>query len=169
MIDDAPTAAESEDEFEVIAPPNALMGKVRVEADGNAVDLIARADAAIANQSEFYLNRAREELDGLCAAYDHAMDDPAERAGALDRMFGIAHNMKGQGGSFGYDLVTSIGSSLCECLRGREAATDEIMRVIKAHIDGLAVVFEHDLKGDGGALGQRLADRLRGLVTANIT
>jgi len=106
-------------------------------------------------------------VDGLRTAFDHAMNQPAERSGALGRLFGIAHNMKGQGGSFGYDLITSIGSSLCECLRGREAATDELMRVIKAHIDGLAVVFEHDLKGDGGELGQRLAERLRGLVAAD--
>jgi hypothetical protein len=169
MNDDAPSAVEGEEEFEVevIAPPNALMGKVRVEADGDAADLITRADAAVANQSEFYLNRARGEVDGLRTAFDHAMNQPAERSGALGRMFGIAHNMKGQGGSFGYDLITSIGSLLCECLRGREAATDELMRVIKAHIDGLAVVFEHDLKGDGGELGQRLAERLRGLVAAD--
>jgi len=53
MNDDAPSAVEGEEEFEVevIAPPNALMGKVRVEADGDAADLITRADAAVANQS----------------------------------------------------------------------------------------------------------------------
>jgi hypothetical protein len=28
-------------------------------------------------------------------------------------------------------------------------------------------VFVHDLKGDGGELGQRLAERLRGLVAAD--
>ncbi len=75
--------------------------------------------------------------------------------------------MKGQGASFGYELVSTIGSSFCDFLRGREAVSDDAMLIIKAHMDALMVVFEHNLKGDGGELGLSLADRLRGLVTSH--
>ena len=39
-------------------------------------------------------------------------------------------------------------------------------RAVKAHIDALTIVINYNFPGDGGALGQRMVEELRGLVKA---
>ncbi len=89
MIDEAAPAVESgnnDDKVEIIIPPpSGLMGKVHIATEGDVEDLIAGADEVVAEQSEFYAVRAREELDELSSAFEGAMTDPAKRGGALAR------------------------------------------------------------------------------------
>ncbi len=153
-------------EVEIIAQPVSLRDKVSVVPDG-APDPVEMADRAAEDHGKTYLERARDELVALREAFDSGMDNPAGRAGALRRMFTVAHDMKGQGRSFGYEMITSIASSLCALLRGRTGMEDAGMQVVKLHIDALGVVFDHDLKGDGGEQGRMLLDRLSGLVTTH--
>ncbi len=39
-------------------------------------------------------------------------------------------------------------------------------RAVKAHIDALTIVINYNFPGDGGALGQRMVEELRGLAKA---
>ncbi len=153
-------------EVETIAQPASLRDKVGIVPDG-VPDPVEMADRAIEEQGKTYLERARDELAALRDAFDSGMDNPAGRADALCRMFTAAHDMKGQGRSFGYDMITSIASSLCVLLRDRTEMEDAGMKVVKVHVDALGVVFDHDLKGDGGEQGRMLLDRLSGLVTTH--
>lgn len=148
---------------EVIDQPDPLLSKVGVVAEG-APDPIAMADKAVEEQGKFYLDRSRDDLASLRAVFERGMGDCADRSDALRSMFALAHNMRGQGGSFGYHMVTDIASSLCDLLRDRTDLTDAAMKIVKLHIDALGIVFEHDLKGDGGAQGRKLLERLSGLA-----
>ena len=110
-------------EVETIAQPASLRDKVSIVPDG-VPDPVAMADRAIEEQGKTYLERARDQLATLRDAFDSGMDNPAGRADALCRMFTAAHDMKGQGRSFGYDMITSIASSLCVLLRDHAEMED---------------------------------------------
>ncbi len=113
---------------EVIDQPEPLLRKVGVVAE-DAPDPIAMADRAVAEQRKFYLDRSRDDLASLRAAFARAMADCAERSDALRSMFALAHDMRGQGGSFGYHMVTDIAGSLCDLLRDRTDLADARMSV----------------------------------------
>ena len=69
----------------------------------------------------------------------------------------VAHDIKGNGGSFGYDLMTAIGGSLstfCRAIGGSGAEIgDARLEVIRVHIDAMKMVIDHGLEGDGGETG----------------
>lgn len=129
---------------------------------GRLEALTAEAEAAIARLAESYPEFAEPELAGAEAALAAAVEGPAPRPEQFLRLHNFAHNLKGQGGSFGYSLVTRIAQSLCQLV------PDDVGRVpppaavplIRAHLEALRVVLEQRLTGDGGAAGHRLVSRL---------
>ena len=150
---------------EIIEVPNSLRNKVRKSDGGDASELFAAADQAIAEQARHFIDNVSEDHAGLCEALETGMGDPAQRQNALKRIYGVAHNMKGQGKSFGYDMISKIGASLCEFLNdGRSDTDDRAMQVVKAHIDAVGVVVDYRLESDGGPLGRKLVARLQALV-----
>lgn len=72
---------------------------------------MAEADEALRALAEAYPAYAEAELDELSAALDHPR--PADP----DALFLPAHNLKGQGAAFGYDLITTLGEALCGLVR----------------------------------------------------
>ncbi|MDD9878029.1 MAG: hypothetical protein OXR84_11370, partial [Magnetovibrio sp.] len=62
-------------------------------------------------------------------------------------MFDIAHEIRGQGGTFGFDLISTIGDSLCKFLDGRARLAGVELEVIKVHILAMKAVFRQDLSG----------------------
>ena len=76
-------------------------------------------------------------------------------------MFQIAHDIKGQGGSFGYDLMTVIGNELCRLIERVDTYGEAEVQAIKVHIDALKLVIKSNMKDDGGANGQALVAGIR--------
>ena len=69
----------------------------------------------------------------------------------------IAHELRGQGGTFDYPLVTSFGRSLYEATKDPGViVTDGRQKLIAAHIDAIKTVFNNRIKGDGGEVGATL-------------
>lgn len=168
MTDTPAPDSRLSDDAEIIEVPNSLRDKVRMSDGGDVSELVRAAEQAIAEQARDYLGYVEQDHSALCAALDAGTGDPARRSDALSQIFGLVHNMKGQGKSFGYDMITTIGASLCEFLRKDDTDTgDRAMQVVKAHIDAIGVVVEHRLEGDGGPLGRKLVQRLQGLVAAH--
>ena len=85
-------------------------------------------------------------------------DNEAERA-AIYKIYDIGHNAKGQGASFGYDLVTKIGASLCALLADAETATPELIAAAAAHAEAMDTVLNENLKGLQGERGVMLLRR----------
>jgi hypothetical protein len=79
-------------------------------------------------------------------------------------LYGFAHNIKGQGSSFGYPLVTRIGDSLCTLVRQERDFSDADLDVVQAHLDALRLILIKEIKGDGGEVGAKLVARLENMV-----
>jgi len=126
--------------------------------------VLARAQAAVADLAKNFTESAVVDLDRAAAFVKAAREQPATRADSVREVYGIAHNLKGQGSSFGFPLITRIGQSLCQLTRRARAFSDADLGVMQAHIDAIRLILAKDIKGEGGEVGDKLAARLETLV-----
>jgi chemotaxis protein histidine kinase CheA len=80
---------------------------------------------------------------------------------SLQTIFRIAHDIKGQGGTFGFNLATQIAGPLCDFIRSATAVpSKDQIAVIKAHLGALEMIIKQNIKGDGDAATQQLVEKL---------
>ena len=145
----------------VITPPHALASKVRAGGPG-AVDPAAleRAEQVVTNMADDYLNWVQEDLRLIQEAMDELKSSGEDNRAAISRIYAVSHDIKGQGGSFGYDLMTIVGNDLCRLIEYSEKPDASMLDVIQVHIDTMKLIIKNEMKGDGGSEGTRL---LKGL------
>lgn len=148
-------------DVEFIKPPSSLKDKVSIDPNGIDPAMLEKAEQLIAGLQGDYLSWVQEDLTRIQAAYEKARDDKDNRDAHLEALFQISHDMKGQGGSFNYPLMTQIGNLLCRFLekQPRPLGSAE-MDVVKVHIDTMRIVISKKMEGDGGQMGDQL---MRGL------
>ena len=150
--------------LEIINPPNTLKSKVTVGGPG-AVDPAAleRAEAVIAGMADNYMKWVQDDLVKIGAAYDRLVSGRHDRKQVLSEVFQVAHDMKGQGGSFGYSLMTSVGNELCRIIEkmGTSGKTDLENEVIRIHIDAMKLIIAAKMQGDGGKAGEAMLQGIR--------
>ncbi|MGC2856458.1 Hpt domain-containing protein [Novispirillum sp. DQ9] len=154
----------SGDKPEIIQPPSHLKDKVTVSATGIDLDTLEKAEQLIAGMQDSYLEWVEEDLRKLQALEADLDSGARPRDVVLQDIFAIAHDVKGQGGSFDYPLMTLIGNYLCRYIeRMKGPPTDKNVEVVKVHISALRLVIARRMSGDGGKMGDNL---IRGLEAA---
>lgn len=118
------------------------------------------------SRGEAYADRLRADLRKLQATIDAAVDSAPASPAAIDRIYALLYNTRVQGEAVGAPLVTSISALACGILKRTRSPDQRTCRVVKAHVDALAIIIEHGVAGDGGALGERMVEELRGLARA---
>ena len=108
----------------------------------------------------------RKDLQSLQEAIDSVVEAPTVEQASIDRVFALLHNSKVQGEELNFNLVSNICSLACGILQRTRAPNQATWRAVKAHIDALTIVIDYNVSGDGGALGQRMVEELRGLAKA---
>ncbi|CAA7626299.1 Hpt domain-containing protein [Magnetospirillum sp. SS-4] len=117
---------------------------------------LARAEAALADLSGRYLEWAEADLVRMEACLREIMDRPEDRPELLGRLFAVAHDMKGQGATFDYPLVSHLGNRLCRLVEGSPSPSPESLDRIARLVAALGKVVRGRLSGDGGDEGRRL-------------
>lgn len=153
---------------EIIEPPKKLKDKVSVGGP-DAVDAatLERAEQAIAGMTDSYLEWVANDLAKLAVAVEHLLSDPkaADRDERMQKVFFLVHDMKGQGGSFNYRLITVIGDGLCRAIEKMDGShVSAENEVVKVHVDALKLVIAQRMEGDGGAAGEALVAGLRSVA-----
>jgi chemotaxis protein histidine kinase CheA len=156
-------------EPEYIYPPNTLKSKVTV--DGSKIDAVAlkQAEMAIEDMQDDYLGWVKDDLANLTSSYEKAKSSPENWEEIQEDLYGFAHDVKGQGSSFGYPLVTAVANQLCVFMEGIEGKLSEVqLDAVKVHIDTMKLVVTQKMAGEGGPAGEQL---LKGLdaVIAKVT
>ena len=124
-------------------------------------DRLAMATAAIDAMKGDYIVQLQNDLVNLKAIWASVdVESPDETL--LDSLFEGAHNLKGQAGTFGYDLVTSIAASLCDLLRS-DRANPNRMNAVGQHVSVLGRVVEKNIVGPGGETGAKIVKALQAL------
>jgi len=78
-------------------------------------------------------------------------------------LFRLSHNLKGLGGSFGYQLVTDVAASMCALVRHPDIERDaSLHRRVAAHAKALRAIMELRMSDAGTAEAAALWAALRG-------
>ena len=152
-------------ESQIIQAPHTLK-KAKIGVGPARLDpkAIERAENAVKNMEKDYAIWVQDDLATLEAAFNRARGKPGDQTDDLCTMFRVALDMKGQGASFGYRLITDICDLLAAFLEGRGSLAGLECDVVAAHIATMRAVFAQDVRGDGGATGRALIASLHKLI-----
>lgn len=126
-----------------------------------SLEALEKAQAALETLSEDYPDWVSKHIDQLTALAAKAAGTPEKRNDIFGEINVIAHDMKGQGGTFGYILVTIFADSLHKFTTKTAGHTDQHIEIIKAHIDVMRAVIKGRVQGNGGETGKQLIDSLQ--------
>lgn len=155
--------AMADEELEIINPPNSLKTKVKTGGPGAVnLDALERAEKVIANLSDSYLDWVQEDLKKISSAFDELKANGGQDKKLLDNIFRISHDMKGQGGSFGYNLMTSVGNELCRMIEKMPATlTPSHVEAVGVYINSMKLIIAQRMKGDAGKTGEAMLSGLQ--------
>jgi len=112
------------------------------EPEGIEGDALARARSAVEKLKRAYLNEwAPASVDELERVLRLAGSSPDLAGEHLNAAFRISHDMKGQGATFGFDLLTEIGSTLCTLTYNRDSATPAEFQAMLTHVEAARAVI----------------------------
>lgn len=117
---------------------------------GSALDPtdLARAEAALARLAADYQIWLAADLDAMRACQGQA--DGAER------LYRLAHDVKGQAATFGFALVGTIAGRLCALLRSERGANGRV----GAHLDAMTEALALGPNGADAGTERNLLSRL---------
>lgn len=145
--------------------PNTLKEK----AGGGTGGEVPQIPADILEQAEQSLERAvldfstwaQEYLQNLNTLCEEARQDEIKRISKFSEINHLAHELRGQGGTFGYPLISVFGKMLYESTREGCPVTDNQVEIVKAHIDAMRAVIRDKVSGNGGKIGKELLASLK--------
>lgn len=145
--------------------PRNLKNKISTGATGQDEpafdpDLLKAAEDKIQDMASDYADWVTQSIEELVQAHHRALEDLEDAGPHMVTIADIAHELRGQGGIFGYPLMTQFGKSLFEITNGNPTVTAPLLDLINAHIDLIKVVVKQKVKGDGGDVGKQLMTSL---------
>lgn len=141
-----------------IKPPKPLSRKVRPFGGPTPDEAIARADRSVVRvRAEFVASMEDDvvELDRLYGAY-RKTPTPEQ----LTQIFRIAHNLRGLGATFHYELMTRLGTSMCRYITELPPGKTLEPVLLQVHIQAMKAVVRSHMEGKGDKISQDVATTL---------
>jgi chemotaxis protein histidine kinase CheA len=151
---------------QMIQPTNALRLKVGGGRLG-AIDpaAIAKAEAALKSLASNFTQWLADEINKLDAARQQVRTDGAT-VETMENLYLRAHDLKGLGTTYGYQLITRIAGSLCRLIDDKEKRAATSLELVDAHIDAIKAAIRDDIKSDEHPVGRVLVEELERRVKA---
>jgi CheY-like chemotaxis protein len=153
--------------------PNALKEKAGGVGRSDPLELplglLEEAEAQLKRDAVGFDHWAQEYLVQLSQLCTEALEKQGDRSKYFHEINLLAHELRGQGGTFGYALITTFGKMLYDCTYEGCRQDDNAVEVVKAHIDAMRAVLRDKVKGDGGDVGRALILSLEEAVDRCLT
>lgn len=168
----AATAAASEEAGRKIKsvrirPPKLLLHKVTESGPGVVTEAVLnKGQAAIDAKADGYPAEARLDLVTLQQLVDLLVKPELtdkQRAAVMERLHKVTYKMKGQGGTFGYPMITAIAHHLYVMSRAVKTSNERICEAIQVHIDAMQLILNRRLAGSTPQ-GQEIVQGLNAVV-----
>lgn len=146
--------------------PNTLRDKASGGASGPNVkgevpmDLVEEAEKQLERAALDFTVWALDYLSKLSDLCTEALMEPGRRSRHFADIHDLALELRGQGGTFGYPLISTFGKMLYDVTLEGCREDDRAVEVVKCHIDSMRAVIREKVGGDGGEIGRKL---LKGL------
>lgn len=151
---------------QIIERPNELAKKVPKTGGRDPERAIAEADQIVKKLEVEYIDKLGQDIDRLQSYGVKYRDSRDPRA--LDALFRLIHNMRGQGSTFGYPLITDIGRSFCRYVRELPPGKEVTPALIDQHVDAMKVVYKRGIKGEGDEIAQAVVEALADAVAREL-
>ena len=135
---------------QVIRMPNLLRTKVGTEPGPDLDKIVASAEAVLAEMQDQYEAWVRGDLKAMNEALAAAQTGAHPNPEALKRIRVMAHEIKGQGATFGYPLLTTVGHMLHGLIDRLGADAAKHLDLIAAHVGFMNLVVCNEVRDDGG-------------------
>ena len=107
-------------------------------------DTIRRAEEAVGKLASQYRDWVRGDITKLRQSLTAAKAGGDARDDAYREIRRLAHDLRGQGTTFGYPLVTRIAQSVSQTLKERAPGAN-VDAQLGAHVDAISAVIEGDI------------------------
>lgn len=129
----------------------------------NDVDALSKgAEDVITRLRDEYVRATEDNIGSLERLLNDipAMDPINQERVLKEEFFRMAHDIKGQGSTFGYPLLTDLGSDICERIRNRSTWTNDDFAVFKQDIVDMKYVLSLPPDSENDNL-KNIAERLK--------
>lgn len=145
----------------LVQPEGTLQDKVAIVGDGE-MDFSA-ADDVIENLAVDFVDRLPDEIERIQLALTTLIGDPNGESHKTV-LFRLVHDLKGQAGTFDYNLISVIGNDLCRFIERDIPMTPRRLKVAGYYVEAMKVVSEKKITGDGNEFGMRMVDTLHSMT-----
>jgi chemotaxis protein histidine kinase CheA len=148
----------------VIIPPPTLRDRVMSIGTGTkdgfdtaALERAEQALAALATDFSVWMRDETAKLEAARETFHGAPNEPDKQ----QVLYRAAHDIRGQGRTFGYALAGEIADGLCDLIDGAEAMDGQVLELTDAHIDAIRAVVRDDVRDENDKVARKLIDGLR--------
>ena len=144
---------------QLIQPSNAL--RLKVGGRLGAIDpaAIAKAEAALKSLSSNFAQWLADEITKLDAARLQVKSQGVTPE-TMENLYLRAHDLKGLGTTYGYQLITRIAGSLCRMIDDKTKRSATPLELVDAHIDAIKAAVRDEIKSDEHPVGRVLVVEL---------
>ena len=153
-----------QDSGHMTQPTNALklkLGGGRLGAIDPAA--IARAEAALKSLSSNFTQWLADEITKLENARQTVRQQGVTPE-SMENLYLRAHDLKGLGTTYGYQLITRIAGSLCRLIDDKEKRAITPLELVDAHIDAIKAAARDEIKTEDHPVGKILVQELEGRI-----
>ena len=122
--------------------------------------LLEAATEEIISMESDYADWVGDTVNSLRAAHLALKDNPKNHWKYFNVINTLAHELRGQGSTFGYPLITEFGKSLFNYTKINVQPDERFVELIHAHIESIQAVVRERIKGDGGEVGKIIVETL---------
>ena len=122
--------------------------------------LLQEAEEELERSALDFTDWAADYLAKLSKLCEKALEKEGTRTAEFEEINLLAHELRGQGGTFGYPLITIFGKMLFDVTGDGCVQDDSAVEIVKAHIDAMRAVIREKVAGDGGQVGRELLKSL---------
>lgn len=147
-------------------PGKALKSKIGYDINMRQIftkENIDNAQTYIDNAAENFQQWVIRDIANLYHALRNAQQS-GNAAKHLGKIRTIAFSIKSHAGTFGYDLGSQVAKSLHGICENPVSNPEHELLIIEKHIDTLRTIFQKDVRGQGGPVGEELAAGLDALT-----
>lgn len=152
------------DDPHIVKPPTSLSDKVAMGGAGGVdFDMLEQAELVLNSMTSEYIEWAKGDIERLETAINTLKSDGGGTKKNLNAVFKVAHDIKGQGGSFGFNLMTDLGSLMCLLIENLDTVDSRRIEAMQIYITAMKHVLTNEIKGSGGADGVALLSGLESM------
>ena len=140
-----------------ILPPNVL--KQKVGEGGIPADRLTRAQTYIKDNNVDFSPEGKKHLSALAVliAEGRQAKDASTSTALCEKIILEVMQLKAHGGMFHYGLVSMVSDVVLQFLERVKTLNTDVFAILGAYTNTMDVIFENEMRGDGGEEGMALA------------